>query len=389
MMIRLGTLLFLLTSTLLLHVPYVAAHSSIWHPSMWGFNVTAQTFPYDNRPVAPLVNLTFDKWWFHGHLDYPPNPGDYFELPAGQVATAEVACNKGATSYFASSEGGDIRSADDPCPGSPTSAYHTTGIDDVKGCAIAIAYKSNVSDVQPEDFAVFSVNHTCVWDRFTDFPVPARMPPCPEGGCTCAWFWIHSPDSGSEQNYMNGFKCNVTGATSNVAVAPPQVPRRCGADPDHQVAQATPGNCTYGAKQPFYWFQAERNNMNEDTYAPPFYTDLYNFKDGAQDDIFMDSYTSIPPPSPQQTVVPTPVVQSLSTATATPASTSQPPVSTSSNNSPNLDGPPSGQTNSRICRLSNKNALNVQRRALPVPAFIHKRLKRKPGTFSLWNPLPF
>jgi hypothetical protein len=47
--------------------------------------------------------------------------------------------------------------------------------------------------------------------------------------------------------------------------------------------------------------------MFEGTYSPPFYLDLYNFKDGAQEDIFLDSYTSIPPPSPTQREVPTPV----------------------------------------------------------------------------------
>lgn len=165
---------------------------AIWHPSMWGFNVTQQTFSYDNRPVAPLTNYTFDEWWFHGHLDYPPHPEDRFQLPAGEAATFEIGCNKGATSFFASSEGGDIRSGDDVCPGSPPSEYHTTGFSDLKGCGLAIAYKSNVSEIEPEDFTIFSINQTCVWTRFTDFQVPARMPPCPEGGCTCAWFWIHS-----------------------------------------------------------------------------------------------------------------------------------------------------------------------------------------------------
>ena len=86
------------------------------------------------------------------------------------------------------------------CPGSPPSEYHTTGFDDLKGCALAITYKSNVSDVQPEDFTVFSVNQTCVWSRFTEFSVPERMPPCPNGKCICAWFWIHSQDSGGEQS---------------------------------------------------------------------------------------------------------------------------------------------------------------------------------------------
>ncbi|KAK7461845.1 hypothetical protein VKT23_008274 [Stygiomarasmius scandens] len=282
-------------------VDITAGHACIWHPSMYGFNVTDSTFPYDNRPVSPLMDMSFDQWWFHGHLDHPPNDGDVFNLPAGETATTEIACNKGATTWFNSSEGGDIRDPNNPndvCPGSPMSEYHTTGFDDLTGCALAIAYKSDARDVQPEDFTVFSVNQTCVWTRFTDFQVPERMPPCPEGGCTCAFFWIHSPDSGGEQNYMNGFKCNITGSTSDVALAKPQVPRRCGSDPSFNRQNNIPANCTYGAKQPFYWFQREVNNMFEGTFAPPFYTDLYNFLDGAQDDIFQDSYTSLPDPSP-------------------------------------------------------------------------------------------
>ena len=50
----------------------------------------------------------------------------------------------------------------------------------------------------------------------------------------------------------------------------------------------------------------------EGYYAPPFYTNLYNFLDGAQNDIFEDSYPNgIPNPSPQQTLVPTPMFDSL------------------------------------------------------------------------------
>ncbi|KAF8150946.1 hypothetical protein B0H34DRAFT_801848 [Crassisporium funariophilum] len=279
-------------------LPRVSGHSAFFHPSMFGFNVTEQTFPYDNRPVAPIKNMNFQEWWFHNHLDHPPNEGDFFELPAGQPATAEIACNKGATSFFASSEGGDIRDGDNVCPNSSTEAYHTKGIDDLEGCALAIAYKNDAKAVQPEDFTVFSVNQTCVWTRFTDFQVPERMPPCPDGGCICAFFWIHSPKSGGEENYMNGFKCNVTGATSNVPVAPSKLARRCGTDPDNQKLQSAPGNCTYGAKQPYYWFNNERNNMFEGTFSPPVYNDRYNFLDGAQDDIFIDSYLTMPDPAP-------------------------------------------------------------------------------------------
>ncbi|KAJ6580574.1 hypothetical protein DFH09DRAFT_1146147 [Mycena vulgaris] len=290
------------TRFLRLFAPIFAALSAaLFHPSMYGFNVTDKTFPYDNRPVSPLTNFTFAQWWFHGHLDFPPNDGDIFELPAGQPATTEIACNKGATTFFASSEGGDIRTKENPndvCPGSSPDEYHTKGFDDLTGCALAIAYNSDAKQVQPEDFTVFSVNQTCVWTRFTDFQVPAKMPPCPPGGCTCAFFWIHAPDSGGEQNYMNGFKCNVTGTTSDVALAAPKVPRRCGADTSAGKPHAAPGNCTYGAKQPLYWFQAERNNMFEGTFSPPFYTDLYEFRDGAQDDIFANSYSFLPDPSP-------------------------------------------------------------------------------------------
>ena len=44
--------------------------------------------------------------------------------------------------------------------------------------------------------------------------------------------------------------------------------------------------------------------MNEGTFSPPAYNDLYNFRDGPQDDIFENSYDSIPVPSPNQTAIP-------------------------------------------------------------------------------------
>ncbi len=199
-----------------------AYRSALWHPSMWGFNVTDHTYPYDNRPVAPLLDMTFDQWWFHGHLDHPPHPGDLFELPAGKPATTELACNKGATTFFASSEGGDIRLKDnpnDPCPGSDMSEWHTNGANDLFGCALGITYQSDVNQVKPEDFTVFSVNQTCVWTRFTDFQVPAKMPRCPPEGCICAWFWIHSPDSGGEQS-KHPFEPNICTGIENRYLLP-------------------------------------------------------------------------------------------------------------------------------------------------------------------------
>lgn len=172
---------------------------------MWGYNVSFNDFNYDNRAVAPLTNYTFDQWWFHGHLDYPPNDGDIYELPAGQDTIAELACTRSATDFFAGADGGDTREDQNPCPGSPISEFHTTGFDDLKGCALAITYNDNVTSIQPEDFTVFSVNQTCVWSRNTTFAVPERMPPCPPGGCTCAWFWIHSVRPCSLFNYRREY----------------------------------------------------------------------------------------------------------------------------------------------------------------------------------------
>jgi hypothetical protein len=132
------------------------AHVSFFHPSMYGFNITSASdpnFSYDNRPVTPLADYTFDQWWFHGHLGFPPNKGDVFELPAGGVATTEIACTKSATSFFDPATGGDIRRKDnpnDPCPGSGMEVYHTNGFNDLKGCGLAIAYESDVSKIQPE-----------------------------------------------------------------------------------------------------------------------------------------------------------------------------------------------------------------------------------------------
>ena len=73
------------------------------------------------------------------------------------------------------------------------------------------------------------------------------------------------------------------------------------------------------AVDPVFSISFSSVQMFEGTYSPPFYLDLYNFKDGAQDDIFLDSYSSIPPPSPTQREVPTPINHTI--PTQSPAST--------------------------------------------------------------------
>jgi hypothetical protein len=173
---------------------------------MYGFNETdART---GNRPQDPLMEKHFSDWWFHGHMDLPPHPEDVMHLPVGEASMFEISCDKDATSYWTSGPGGDQRNftdPDNPCPASTNgrAAFHTNGINDLGGCALGVAYttyNSSIKDVKPEDIGIFSVNQTCVWNLHTYFEVPKDMPPC-NGTCICAWFWLHRPDSGSEQSW--------------------------------------------------------------------------------------------------------------------------------------------------------------------------------------------
>lgn len=68
-------------------VPAAYAHLSIYNPCMYGFNVTQEMFPFDNRPVAPLMYRSFDDWWWHKHQDYPPHPGDGMSQSTIQFGT--------------------------------------------------------------------------------------------------------------------------------------------------------------------------------------------------------------------------------------------------------------------------------------------------------------
>lgn len=104
-------------------------------------------------------------------------------------------------------------------------ALHTTDTfgsepKNVMGCGLAIAYESDVTQIKPEDFAVISTNYSCPWLKNVDFQIPSDLPTCPEGGCHCMWGWVHSQDSGSEQMYSVGYRCNVTGATATQAIPP-------------------------------------------------------------------------------------------------------------------------------------------------------------------------
>lgn len=170
------------------------------------------------------------------------------QLPAGGTYHGQVACNKAFTRY---GQNEDQRSqeyaCDDDKANSGTGAMHTTdkmgdgNPKDVKGCGLAIAYESDVSKLKPEDFTVISVSlsmiiecdliciygtllnlikiaYDCPWKKNVDFPIPADLPACPEGGCHCSWGWVHSMDGGSPQMYHLGYRCDVTGAIATRAL---------------------------------------------------------------------------------------------------------------------------------------------------------------------------
>ena len=75
--------------------------------------------------------------------------------------------------------------------------------------------------------------------------------------------------------------------------------------------------------------------MFEGTYSPPVYNDRYNFLDGAQDDIFIDSYLSIPNPAPNAAM---PVLADVSAKN---------PIPTTSNNNNSTTDPKSNACSSK------------------------------------------
>ena len=142
-----------------------------------------------------------------------------------QTYHAEVACNKALTSYGDNpAQQTGIYACDGSGPQGGIGAMHTadqwgsSNPTDLKGCGIAIAYESDPTKIQPEDFTVISVNHSCVWFKHVDFQIPSDLPPCPAGGCHCLWEWIHADDAGSEQLFHLVYRCQIDGATGTMSL---------------------------------------------------------------------------------------------------------------------------------------------------------------------------
>jgi hypothetical protein len=256
----------------------------MWHPAMYGYNAGAA--------AVPLQQMNFNQWWFHGYIDQPPAAGVFMDLPAGGTFHGEVHCNRDLTSHRGYKPGEDIMGCNLPGGDGAGGPLHSTdkwGIPasetkNVKGCGLAIAYKSDAKSINPEDFTVISTNDKCPWRRAVDFQIPANLPKCPPGGCHCLWGWIHSSEAGTQQMYQVMYRCQVTGQTGNVALPAPKIANKCPTDRS---------NCTVGAKQPHYWLQNERNNNNQWWTDPPYYNSDYGYANGAQFDLWdADSTTT-------------------------------------------------------------------------------------------------
>ncbi|GFZ47836.1 hypothetical protein JCM24511_05583 [Saitozyma sp. JCM 24511] len=352
--------LWLLPATCLV---VVKAHIALWDPGMFGLN-----YPYqaddtsnlawnNNAPVNPLREmdaLTESQWFGHGFLGYPPASGNFMTLPSGGTYHGEHGCNRAETS---------LRNPDisDPlpyyaCPAGDGStgvgALHTMNtyngtFDEVwqGGAALAIAYTSDISTLQPNDLTVISINQTAVWARAVDYQIPAGMPPCPTGGCLCTWNWIHEANHGEGypfEMYNVLYRCQVTGATdATKTVQRGSVPVDC---------TNSSSSCITGPKTPMYIYQADGNNIAH-LNTPPNYKSTWGFNDGAQNDIFVAATKPAPTTyivNPYATPTGTTVAGGTPTATALPSGWVSYGCSTDQDSPRVLNGPSVASDNNTI-----------------------------------------
>jgi len=269
------------------------AHHAAWARGMYCQNGLNQNDndQNTNTAVSPVYNLRRPDWWFQhdrGCDNFPPPPGVFLDLPAGGSFTVEIANNRAFTtlSYDGRlvtqwTDGGehpeDWKGSGNP-PGciSENGALHTNNQSMAAGTAFAISYNSNLNEVTMENLVVFTVLPNTPWKRLATYQVPRDLPACPAEGCTCAWLWI--PKGCGEPNmYMQGFKCRVTGSSSNRRLATAQRPRYCANFPQ---------NCVQGAKQMMVYEQAEGNTVEKPGNDFVSYSADWGYQPGAQNDIF-------------------------------------------------------------------------------------------------------
>jgi len=253
--------------------------------------------------VNPLQDLSFQDWWMHGQrtLNDPPAANAITQLQAGGTVDFEIATNKAFTTMGRGlwhHPGKSSRVPPDPWSNTGSewpSNLHSPKRTDVAGCALGIAYKSNVTSVKPTDFVIMSVVKDCVARALQAFDIPF-LPACPNNQCICAWFWIHNSIGGTDQMYMTPFQCNIVGASQRV-IGTPVSPVRCDGKPPCYLYPDWGNTTTVCRKplQPMYWANNEGMNMANPTNAQcaPIYSSEYGYPDGAQHQIFVDNFKCI------------------------------------------------------------------------------------------------
>jgi hypothetical protein len=267
------------------------AHTAAWAKGMYCLNGTEPGVDNQNNdaPIGPLYDMDTSDWWFQhdrGCDAFPPDEGDFLHLPAGGQFTVELAHNRAFTtlSYDGTNMSDWPDGQDHPDTWAAVAgqecvsdgAMHTTNHSQAGGTAFAISYHDSLEDVTMENLVVFTTRKHTPWKRLTAYDVPEAMPACPPGGCTCAWLWIPN-GCGQPNMYMQGFKCKVTGAVSQVPLAAAQPPVYC---------ENRPNKCVRGAKQMLAWHQKTGNNIHPPHDWTPNYNEKCGFKNGAQEDIF-------------------------------------------------------------------------------------------------------
>ncbi|KAK5166473.1 uncharacterized protein LTR77_008016 [Saxophila tyrrhenica] len=272
-------------------LPLAHAHIASFAKGMYcRSGLTGENNLNNNLPIAPLYQLSKKDWWFQhdrGCDGAPPPKGEFLEIPAGGSFTVEHANNQAFTSLSYDGTGvsrwpdgaqhpRDWHGEWDGAECLPGGGWiHAVNQSNAQGTAFAIAYESDLSKIEMEDLTVFSVLEHTPWHREATYQVPAGMPACPKGGCTCAFLWIPK-GCGQANMYMQGFKCKVTNpGRKQIAKAKPPV--WCA---DNQK------KCRKGAKQMIVFNQLEGNNVNHPEFETPAYNHIAGFKLGAQTDIF-------------------------------------------------------------------------------------------------------
>ncbi|KAF2436172.1 hypothetical protein EJ08DRAFT_579062, partial [Tothia fuscella] len=275
------------TLSLLALVAAAQAHVGIYAPGMYckGGSDPTKDDSNTNTVVNPLYNLAKADWWFQhdrGCDKVPPPEGEFLEIPAGGSFTVEAVHNR---AFSTLSYDGKLATAwpdgkehpedwngfeTDPREGciQDGGALHVQNKGNATGTAWAISYESDISKVTMENLAVFSVLEHTPWKRLATYQVPAAMPACPPGGCTCAWLWVPK-GCGQPNMYMQGFKCKVTRATSTAPIAAAVPPTYCKDDKT---------KCTKGAKQMIAWNQAEGKNVFPPNGVSPAYNEAWGWK---------------------------------------------------------------------------------------------------------------